>query len=53
MNIPLNNIIFLNVTNTIFINNEAVYAGAGVYIRQKQAMGLHNIWKMFSSIAHS
>ena len=35
---------FLSVTNTTFISNEAVYAGAGVYIRQKQAMGLCNEW---------
>ena len=40
-------IAFLNVANTTFISNEAVYVGAGVYIRQKQAMGLHNVWRMF------
>ena len=33
-------IVFLRVINTIFIENEAVYAGAGVYIKQAQALGI-------------
>ena len=33
--------IFLSVINTTFIRNEAVYAGAGVYVKQEQAMGLN------------
>ena len=34
------NMVFLHVRNTIFIENEAVYAGAGVYIKQEQALGI-------------
>ena len=33
-------IVFLHVVNTIFIENEAVYAGAGVYVKQEQALGM-------------
>ena len=32
--------VFLRVINTTFSRNEAVYAGAGVYVMQKQAIGL-------------
>ena len=33
-------IVFLHVVSTIFIENEAVYAGAGVYVKQEQALGM-------------
>ena len=33
-------IVFLTVVDTTFIRNEAVYAGAGVYIKQEQAIGM-------------
>ena len=33
--------IFLSVINTTFTRNVAIYAGAGVYIKQEQAIGLH------------
>ncbi len=33
-------IVFLHVINTVFIDNEAVYAGAGVYVKQEQALGI-------------
>ena len=32
--------VFLCVINTTFTENEAVYAGAGVYIKQEQALGI-------------
>ena len=32
--------VFLCVINATFIDNEAVYAGAGVYIKQEQALGM-------------
>jgi hypothetical protein len=34
--------IFLSVINTNFASNVAVYAGAGVYVKQEQAVGLNS-----------